>query len=71
NSIEKLRHAVSQALSHPTDQTVGQAHTALERAQHAVETAVLNESGDNQQPVEFAQELLSEEMSRLNKLSVD
>lgn len=71
NSIEKLRHAVSQALSHPTEQNVEQAHTTLERAQHAVDTAILNETGANQQPVEFAQELLGEEMSRLNKLSVD
>ncbi|OPA81093.1 hypothetical protein BVG16_01780 [Paenibacillus selenitireducens] len=71
NSIDKLRHAVSQALSHPTDQSVEQAHTALERAQNAVDTAVLNETGANQQPVEFAQELLGEEMSRLNKLSAD
>jgi len=71
NSIETLHHAVSQALSHPSEQSVGQANSALKRAQNAVDTAMKNETGRNQQPVEFARELLGDEMERLNKLSTD
>lgn len=62
NSVEKLHYAVSQAMSHPTEQMVEQAKSRLAHTERAVDQA-----GDslNGQAVELAEEMLAEEKSRL------
>ncbi|MEK5060369.1 MULTISPECIES: hypothetical protein [unclassified Paenibacillus] len=65
NSVKKLHHAVSQAMSHPTPDMLDQANKRLLRAENAVAVArqQLNYSG-----TEFAEEILSEEKERLTSL---
>ncbi|WP_068776701.1 hypothetical protein [Paenibacillus sp. FJAT-26967] len=42
NSLEKVHNAVSQALTHPTEQLEAQAHAAIGHAERAAETASLS-----------------------------
>lgn len=61
-SVEKLRDAVSQAMSHPTEQMIEQAENRLDHMEQAVREAgrVLGGNG-----VERAEALLEEEKGRL------
>jgi phage-related minor tail protein len=65
NSVDALHGAVSQALSHPTEQTIQQAENSMETAERAVHQ--LDPSLGNQ-GVELAEELLAEEKERFAKL---
>ncbi|NUU62963.1 hypothetical protein [Paenibacillus agri] len=64
-SVKKLHDAVSQALSHPNEQTVEQAENRLEHTEQAVHEAqrVFNGKG-----AELAEELLADEKDRLSSL---
>ncbi|KGE20184.1 hypothetical protein [Paenibacillus wynnii] len=66
NSVDALHGAVSQALSHPTEQTIEQAENSMETAENA-----LNETDPTRgnQGVDLAEQLLAEEKSRLGKLN--
>ncbi|MRN54035.1 hypothetical protein [Paenibacillus monticola] len=65
NSVNKLHDSVSQALSHPNEQTISQAENSLEHAEEAVRVAgrSLNDQG-----VEFAEQILDDEKTRLAAL---
>ncbi|GGG00065.1 hypothetical protein [Paenibacillus aceti] len=66
NSVNKLHHAVSQALSHPTEQTVEQAENSMEHAEQSIRQ--VNRSL-GPQGVELAEEMLAVEKDRLDKLN--
>jgi len=65
NSITKLHDSVSQALSHPTEQTLEQAGNSLEHAEQAVRQA--GQSLDAQ-AVALDEEMLEDEKLRLASL---
>lgn len=65
NSVNKLHYAVSQALSHPTDQMIEQAENSLKHTEQAVRQAVRPAKG---QGVELAEEMLADEKDRLAAL---
>lgn len=65
NSVDKLHYSVSQAMSHPTDQTIEQAHKSLTHAQRAIQQAEITSGSTG---VQLAEELLSEEQKRLTSL---
>ncbi|MCM3783144.1 hypothetical protein M3231_09155 [Neobacillus mesonae] len=65
NSVKKLHHAVTQAMSHPTPEMLEQANKRLMRAENAV--AVASQQLDYR-GTEFAEEILSEEKERLATL---
>jgi hypothetical protein len=64
-SAQKLHDAVSQALSHPNEQTVEQAENRLEHTEQAVHEAqrVFNGKG-----AALSEEMLAEEKTRLASL---
>lgn len=66
NSLGKLHFAVSQALSHPTEQTVAQAENRLAHTERAIQQA---QASLGPQGVELAEELLAEDKSRLAALN--
>lgn len=63
DSVTKLHGAVSQALSHPDEQTLAQAQNSLEHAEEAVSHAPEGSVGGH--GVDLAEERLAEEKSRL------
>ncbi|WP_223069183.1 hypothetical protein [Paenibacillus caui] len=65
NSVNKLHHSVSQAMSHPTRQMVEQAGSTLARTEQAVRQAKQLLGGPG---AELAEDMLAEEKSRLAKL---
>lgn len=65
NALGKLHFSVSQALSHPTEQTLAQAENRLVHTEQAVEQA---RASLGPQGVELAEELLAEDKSRLAAL---
>lgn len=65
NSVEKVHRAVSQAQTHPTEQTISQAENAIAKAERAVDQAG---KIDNPAPVEMAEEMLAEEKQALQEL---
>lgn len=66
NSLGKLHYAVSQALSHPTEQTLAQAENRLAHTEQALEQS---KEALGPQGVELAEELLAEDKSRLAKVN--
>lgn len=66
NSLGKLHYAVSQALSHPTEQTLAQAENRLAHTEQALEQS---KAALGPQGVELAEELLAEDKSRLAALT--
>lgn len=62
-SVNKLSNAVSQALSHPSEQTLQQAEQCLTHTEQAVQDAVMH--SEDGQGVELVQEALNEEKERL------
>ncbi|WP_454190408.1 hypothetical protein [Paenibacillus sp. Marseille-Q7038] len=67
SSVKKLHHAVTAAVSQPTEELVQQAQNRLVRTENAVRAA---EQQTTYGGVEFAQEILSEEKERLSSLNV-
>ncbi|MGF7045825.1 hypothetical protein J2T13_000285 [Paenibacillus sp. DS2015] len=66
NAVGRLHHAVSQALSHPTEDLVKQAENSLAHTEQALKQA---QGSSN---VELAEEMLAVEKSRLDTVhSVD
>lgn len=65
NSLGKLHFSVSQALSHPTEQTLAQAENRLGHTEQAIQQA---QAALGPQGVELAEELLAEDKSRLAAL---
>lgn len=65
NSVNKLHDSVSQALSHPNEQTISQAKNSLEHAEEAVRVA---DRSLSDQGVEFAEQILDDEKTRLAAL---
>ncbi len=63
DSVTKLHNAVSQALSHPDEQTVAQAENSLEHAEEAVSHAP--EGSVDGHGVELVEERLADEQERL------
>lgn len=66
NSLGKLHYAVSQAASHPTEQTLAQAENRLAHTERALEQSKV---ALGPQGVELAEELLAEDKSRLNEVN--
>ncbi|AIQ77067.1 MULTISPECIES: hypothetical protein [Paenibacillus] len=66
NSLGKLHFSVSQALSHPTEQTLAQAENRLAHTEQAIQQA---QDWLGPQGVELAEELLTEDKSRLASLN--
>ncbi|MEK4882907.1 MULTISPECIES: hypothetical protein [Paenibacillus] len=66
NSLGKLHFSVSQALSHPTEQTLAQAENRLAHTEQAIQQA---QDWLGPQGVELAGELLTEDKSRLASLN--
>jgi hypothetical protein len=66
NSLNKLHQSVSQALSHPTEQTLEQMDNRLEHTEQSVEQAV--EFAEEEQGGDFLKEALVEEKQRLRSL---
>ncbi|WP_410512819.1 hypothetical protein PaeBR_23215 [Paenibacillus sp. BR2-3] len=66
NSVDALHFSVSQALSHPTEQTIEQAENSLLHAERAVRQT---DPSLGNQGVELAEEMLAEEKSRLDALN--
>ncbi|OMD74412.1 hypothetical protein BSK48_00900 [Paenibacillus odorifer] len=66
NSLGKLHLSVSQALSHPTEQTLAQAENRLAHTEQAIQQA---QDWLGPQGVELAEELLTEDKSRLASLN--
>ncbi|MEK4159194.1 hypothetical protein [Paenibacillus odorifer] len=66
NSLGKLHFSVSQALSHPTEQTLAQAENRLAHTEQAIQQA---QDWLGPQGVELAEELLAEDKSRLASLN--
>ncbi|MGW9529287.1 hypothetical protein ACWHAM_16390 [Paenibacillus terrae] len=64
NSVDKLHHAVSQALSHPAEQLIEQAEQSRTHAENAIEQAK-DSLGDD--AVEVAEDMLGEEVQRLEQ----
>lgn len=64
-SVEKLRHAVNQAQTHPTEQMIEQAENALEKAERSVQQA---QGHTHNNGLELAQETLAEEREDLKSL---
>lgn len=65
NAVNKLHFAVSQAMSHPTEQTIEQAERRLAHTEQAMLQAERSLGG---QGVELAEEMFSEEKRRLNSI---
>ncbi|MCW3792416.1 hypothetical protein BK131_03065 [Paenibacillus amylolyticus] len=65
NAVNKLHYAVSQAMSHPTAQTIVQAERRLAHTEQAMRQAELSLGG---QGVELAEEMFIEEKRRLNSI---
>ncbi|MET3943075.1 putative cell wall-binding protein [Paenibacillus sp. PvP094] len=65
NAVNKLHFAVSQAMSHPTEQTIEQAESRLAHTEQAMLQAERSLGG---QGVELAEEMFSEEKRRLNSI---
>ncbi|CAH1220307.1 hypothetical protein PAECIP111892_04796 [Paenibacillus auburnensis] len=63
DSVTKLHNAVSQALSHPNEQTLTQAENSLEHAEEAVRHAP--EGSVGRHGVELTEERLADEKERL------
>ncbi|MNN97628.1 hypothetical protein D3C81_2168310 [compost metagenome] len=63
DSVTKLHNAVSQALSHPNEQTLTQAENSLEHAEEAVRHAP--EGSVGRRGVGLTEERLADEKSRL------
>lgn len=66
NSVGKLHHSVSQAMSHPTSQMLEQAENTLAHTEQAVRQARRDLGGPG---VELAEEMLAEEKERLVSLN--
>ncbi|WP_405173451.1 hypothetical protein [Paenibacillus sp. FSL H8-0260] len=66
NSLGKLHFSVSQALSHPTEQTLAQAENRLAHTEQAIQQA---QDWLGPQGVELAEELLTEDKSGLASLN--
>ncbi|SEU11112.1 hypothetical protein [Paenibacillus sp. NFR01] len=66
DSVTKLHNAVTQALSHPNEQTLHQAAGSLEHAEEAVSHAA--EGSVDGHGVELAETRLADEKSRLAAL---
>ncbi|ETT59578.1 hypothetical protein BSK66_00775 [Paenibacillus odorifer] len=66
NSLGKLHFSVSQALSHPTEQTLAQAENRLAHTEQAIQQA---QDWLGPQGMELAEELLTEDKSRLASLN--
>ncbi|MEY8744795.1 hypothetical protein AB9M62_36480 [Bacillales bacterium AN1005] len=65
NAVNKLHYAVSQAMSHPTEQTIEQASRRLAHTEQAMLQAERSLGG---QGVELAEEMFAEEKRRLNSI---
>lgn len=69
NAVGRLHHAVSQALSHPTEDLIEQAENSLAHTEQAVDVA---QGSSNELTLELTEEKLANEKSRLASLySVD
>ncbi|MBT2291430.1 hypothetical protein J7E73_20345 [Paenibacillus albidus] len=66
NSVNRLHDAVSQALSHPNEQTKAQAANSLEHAEEAVRQA--GRSLDDQ-GVQYVEGILEDEKSRMSSVN--
>lgn len=66
DSVTKLHNAVSQALSHPNEQTKAQAENSLEHAEEAVRHAPEGSIGGH--GVDLTQARLADEKERLASL---
>lgn len=64
DAVVKLHNAVTQAMSHPNEQTTQQAENSLAHAEEAVKHAP--EGSVQGHGVEFAEEMLADEKKRLS-----
>lgn len=67
NSLGKLHEAVSQALSHPSEQVIDQAYSRLEHTETAVQQAAETSSD---QAVNLVESMLEDEKDRLSALFI-
>lgn len=67
NSLGKLHEAVSQALSHPSEQVIDQAYSRLEHTETAIQQAAENSS---EQAVDLVASMLDDEKDRLSALFI-
>lgn len=65
NAVNKLHFAVSQAMSHPTEQTIEQAERRLAHTEQAMRQAERSLGG---QGVELAEEMLAVEKRRFSSI---
>ncbi|WP_438497806.1 hypothetical protein [Paenibacillus sp. IHBB 3054] len=66
DSVTKLHNSVTQALSHPNEQTLAQAENSLEHAENAVQHAPEGSVGGH--GVDLTEERLKDEKERLAAL---
>ncbi|GGF92962.1 hypothetical protein GCM10010912_42500 [Paenibacillus albidus] len=66
NSVSRLHGAVSQALSHPNEQTTAQAANSLEHAEEAIRQA---EQTLDDQGVQYLEGILEDEKSRMSPVN--
>ncbi|WP_379127030.1 hypothetical protein [Paenibacillus sp. sgz500958] len=68
-SVNKLHNSISQALSHPSEQTLEQAENSLQHTRQAIHRAKVR-SVDGQ-GVELVEEALAEEEQRFGSIPAD
>lgn len=67
NAVDRLHQSITQAVSHPTEQLVDQAHNSLAHTEQAVEALQGSENGLAAEQTEV---WLAEEKSRLAAINV-
>ncbi|URN95779.1 MAG: hypothetical protein NAG76_05910 [Candidatus Pristimantibacillus lignocellulolyticus] len=72
NSVQKVNHAVKQAMSHPDEQVVEQAYNAISHAENALGNAEqYNEHMDIVQQNKEQLDLLKQQLSGVQDISED
>ncbi|WP_144510354.1 hypothetical protein [Bacillus sp. FJAT-22090] len=66
NSVDDVTLAVGQALTHPTDEAIQNAHNAIEQADRSVAMAL--QSRGNLEPISSLQEQLNQNKEQLNRI---